>query len=268
MRLSIVIPAFDARTSIARVVDEAYAVVPAAILGEVIVVDDGSSDGLGDAVRMLITPGHRRNLRYLRHDQCYGRATALRSGVLAARYPVIVTLASDGCNDPADVARLAERLAAPGAPGPALVCGWRTRRTAGGIERARSKGAKLLRWVLLADRSPDVDCGIRAFNRESYALLPYFGANDHFLPVLFQAHGHGVVHVPVNDRPPFGARVASSRGGRPSRYLRDLAGVAWLQARTSNPVIIEQWPDGGLDAGASPVATPVRPLPSRTITTG
>ena len=79
-----------------------------------IVVDDGSSDHTGEEIKSLISIYPR--LRYIRHSVRTGQSAAIRTGVLAAQSPIIVTLDGDGQNDPADILTLMKRL---GAPGPA-----------------------------------------------------------------------------------------------------------------------------------------------------
>src|SRR5215207_6843973 len=90
MRISVVIPAFNEEGSIGRLVEETFAAVPDSALGEVIAVDDGSDDRTGAEIKALLSGCPR--LRYLRHEHRAGQRAALRSGVLAARYPVIATM--------------------------------------------------------------------------------------------------------------------------------------------------------------------------------
>jgi dolichol-phosphate mannosyltransferase len=108
MRLSVVIPAFDEEGNIGRLIEETFATVPEQALGEVVVVDDASEDGTGTEIKALL--GKYARLRYLRHAVRAGQSAALRTGVLAARSPVIATMDGDGQNDPADIMRLAARL--------------------------------------------------------------------------------------------------------------------------------------------------------------
>ena len=244
MRVSLVLPARNEAGSIGGVVEEIYRRVPPAMLGEVIVVDDAGSDATPELIKALITKGQLTGLHYLRHEANCGPAAALRSGVLAARFPIVVTLEPSGQNDPADVTRLVERLAVPGAAGPALACGWRTRRRGSRLQRWSAGIGRLVRRLMLGDTSPDAGCGIRAFWRDAFLLLPHFAANSVYLPVLFRSHGHEVVHVPVNDR----LTDARSSSVREAGSALDLLAVAWLRRRTRLPVIIEQWPDGGLEA--------------------
>jgi dolichol-phosphate mannosyltransferase len=237
MRVSVVIPAYDEAGNIGRLVEETAQVVPAAMLGEIIVVDDCSADGTGAEVMALI--GRVPGLRYLRHGTRAGQSAGLRTGILAASYPVIATMDGDGQNDPADIPRLVERLAPPGGPGPTLVGGLRASRKADGSRRLASRFANWLRRKVLADDCPDTGCGIKVYRREAFLRLPFFTSMHRFLPALFLTYGHEVVYVPVNDRPRLAGQSKYTNVGRALIGIYDLFGVAWLRRRTKVPPIVE-----------------------------
>ena len=77
---------------------------------EVIYVNDGSSDATEAELRSLMA--QRPWLRQIKHAQSCGQSAALRTGVAAARAPIIVTLDGDGQNDPAFLPKLIEALRA------------------------------------------------------------------------------------------------------------------------------------------------------------
>src|SRR4029077_11414767 len=109
MRISVVIPAFNEAGNIGRLVEETYGAVPRDMLGEVIVVDDGSDDGTAAEIRALFR--RHGSLRYLRHGTRAGQSAAFLTGVRAAKFPVIATMDGDGQNDPHDIPRLLAKLA-------------------------------------------------------------------------------------------------------------------------------------------------------------
>src|SRR5580704_10925350 len=121
---SIVAPVFNEEGAIADLVRE----IAAAFAGtsfEVVVVDDASRDhSLAVLTRLK---SEIPALRVIRHAKNAGQSRAIRTGVLAARAPIVVTLDGDGQNDPADAPQLARRLAA-GPSSLALVGGERTLR--------------------------------------------------------------------------------------------------------------------------------------------
>ncbi len=244
MRITVVIPALNEAGNIGRLVEETYSAVPAETLAEVIVVDDFSEDGTGAEIKAMIESGSYPSLRYLRHGARSGQSAALRSGILAATSSVVATMDGDGQNDPHDIPRMLEALAAPGTRGPALVNGVRTNRKAEGSKRWASKAANWIRDAVLKDNCPDTGCGIKVYWREVFLRLPFFTSMHRYLPAMFQTYGHEVAYVGVNDRP---RTVGVSKYNNLNRALvglYDLVGVTWLRKRTKVPMIVEGLPEG------------------------
>jgi cellulose synthase/poly-beta-1,6-N-acetylglucosamine synthase-like glycosyltransferase/peptidoglycan/xylan/chitin deacetylase (PgdA/CDA1 family) len=105
--VSIVVPAYDEAVGIERAVRSlAAADYP---VHEVIVVDDGSTDGTGDVVEGL---GLER-VRVLRQPN-RGKAAALNAGVAAAEHEVIVTVDADTVFEPGTLRPLVQPLRDPG----------------------------------------------------------------------------------------------------------------------------------------------------------
>jgi dolichol-phosphate mannosyltransferase len=243
MRISLVIPALNEAGNIGRLVEETYAVVPADILAEVIVVDDHSDDATPAEVKALIARQSYPGLRYLRHGARSGQSAAIRTGILAASCPVVATMDGDGQNDPRDIPRLLDRLAPPGSRGPALVGGVRADRKAQGSKRLASKVANWVRDLILKDNCPDSACGIKVCWREAMLRLPFFTSMHRYLPALFLAYGHEVAYQPVTDRPRQAGTSKYSNFGRALIGIYDLLGVRWLRKRTKVPVIVEDLPE-------------------------
>lgn len=249
MRISVVIPALNEAGNIGRLIEETYAAVPAEVLGETIVVDDGSDDGTSGEIKELIGSGRFPGLRYIRHEKRSGQSVAVRTGILAAEEDVIATMDGDGQNDPHDIPNLLAKLAPVGAAGPALVGGIRTNRQAEGSKRIASRAANWIRDAVLRDNCPDTGCGIKVFWRDAFLRLPFFTSIHRYLPALFQTYGHEVAYVPVNDRARQAGQSKYSNLVRAIVGVYDLVGVTWLRRRSRVPVITEQ-------VGASKTADP------------
>ena len=237
MTVTVVIPALNEEGNVGRLIDETFRVLPRDILSEMIVIDDGSSDRTGDEIKSLI-PIHPR-LRYIRHSIRTGQSAAIRTGVLAARSPIIATMDGDGQNDPADIPKLLGRLRSPDHTGPALVAGIRARRRAKNSRRIASALANRTRQAILKDGCPDSGCGIKVFRREAFLRLPFFTSMHRFSPALFLIYGQMVEFVPVNDRPRLAGKSKYTNFSRFFLGLYDMIGILWLRRRTRLPAISE-----------------------------
>ena len=169
-------------------------------------------------------------LRRIRHKQSCGQSAAVRTGVAAARGPIVVTLDGDGQNDPAFIPALIRALEA-GGPGIGLVAGQRVGRKASGFKKLQSRIANAVRGAVLRDGTRDTGCGLKAFRREAFLRLPYFDGLHRFLPALVRREGYIVGYVDVVDRPR--AHGVSNYGMWDRLWvgILDLAGVWWLIRR-------------------------------------
>jgi glycosyltransferase involved in cell wall biosynthesis len=226
--VSIVVPVRNEAGNIAPLVAEIAAALGPDIRFEIVYVDDGSSDATAAEVRDLMAS--RPWLRAVRHAVSCGQSAAIRTGVVHAGAPVVVTLDGDGQNDPVFIPTLIGALAA-GAPKVGLVAGQRVGRKASGFKKLQSRIANAVRGAVLRDGTRDTGCGLKAFRREIFLALPYFDGLHRFLPALVKREGHGIGYVDVVDRV---RRAGVSNYGMWDRLwigILDLAGVWWLIRR-------------------------------------
>jgi dolichol-phosphate mannosyltransferase len=250
MTVAVVIPALNEEGNIGRLIEETFQAIPPETLQEVIVIDDGSSDGTGAEIKALL-PAYPK-LRYIRHKEKTGQSAAVRTGVRAAQSPVIATMDGDGQNDPADIPQLLERLAAPGTGGPAFVGGVRVKRRTAGSRRLASRIGNSARNAILKDNCPDSGCGIKVFWRDAYLHLPFFSSMHRFNPALFLLYGHKVDYHPVNDRPRLAGHSKYTNFNRALLGIYDMIGIVWLRRRTRLPRVIEDTARESKPAAAAP----------------
>jgi dolichol-phosphate mannosyltransferase len=225
--LSVVIPVLNERGNVAPLVDEIDITLNDRIRFEVIVVDDGSDDGTTEEAA-AIEEGTGFT-RVIRHDETRGQSAAIRTGVKAAKAPVVAVLDGDGQNDPADIPNLFGPLTV--LPNIRMVVGQRERRHDSTVRRLSSRIANKVRDAVLNDGIEDTGCGLKVFYREDFLELPAFDHMHRFMPALMQRNGLKVHTVPVNHRPRVRGESKYGIGNRLWVGITDLFGVMWLQKR-------------------------------------
>lgn len=201
---------------------------------EIIFVDDSSQDDT--RARLFALKQAIPNLRVIGHRKNAGQSRAVRTGVLAARSPVILTLDGDGQNDPADLPALLAQLNRADAPGDlALVQGRRDKRVDSGWKKFGSRFANNIRRSILKDSNTDSGCGMRAFKRDAYLQLPYFDHMHRYLPALMQSEGFMVEERAVGHRARTHGKSNYTNFGRLADAVSDMRGVMWLRKRRRSP---------------------------------
>src|SRR5258705_3725612 len=176
VELSLVVPAYNERDNLAPLLAE----IATALTGrsyEVIVVDDGSTDGTFDALKAL-----RRQypqLHIIAFERNAGQTAAFAAGFRAAHAPIVVTLDADLQNDPADIPQLVDTLERTGAT---AVAGYRPPRRATAGERLQSRNAKGVPNRPNGEVLRDTGCSLKAFRTEAVRALPLFTGVHRVLP--------------------------------------------------------------------------------------
>jgi dolichol-phosphate mannosyltransferase len=235
--VSVVVPVRNEAGNIGTLVAEIGKALGGLWPFEVVYVNDGSSDGTEEELKRLMAlyPWLRR----VRHKQSCGQSSAVRSGVQAARAPLVVTLDGDGQNDPAFIPALIRALEA-GNPRIGLIAGQRIGRKASGFKKLQSRIANGVRGAVLRDGTRDTGCGLKAFRRDVFLSLPYFDGLHRFLPALVRREGYSIGYVDVVDRPRASGVSNYGLWDRLWVGILDLAGVWWLIRRKKRiPEIVE-----------------------------
>jgi len=235
-QISVVVPVFDEEGAAPALARE----IAAAFQGrdyEIVFVDDASRDGTRAALKAL--QAEIPQLRVLAHRRNSGQSRSIRSGILAARGEIIVTLDGDGQNDPADGPKLVDALLA-GPPELALVGGERVTRQDSQAKKIASRIGNGVRKRLLKDTANDTGCGLKAFRREAFLRLPYFDHIHRYLPALMLREGYQTAFRPVNHRNRETGVSKYTNFGRLVVSVSDLLGVMWLQSRARNPQGVDE----------------------------
>ncbi|HEU4975923.1 MAG TPA: glycosyltransferase family 2 protein [Baekduia sp.] len=104
--VSIIVPAYGEAATIGEVVERALALEGLDL--EVVVVDDGSTDGTADAARAAARGDER--LRVLTHERNQGKGAAVRTGIAASRGDIVVIQDADLEYDPRELPKVLQPL--------------------------------------------------------------------------------------------------------------------------------------------------------------
>lgn len=234
IEFSVVAPVHDEAGNAAKLAHEIAAVLAGRSF-EIIFVDDASRDGT--RLELAAVRAALPQLRIIAHRKNSGQSRAIRSGVHAARAPIVGTLDGDGQNDPADLPKLLARLSRADAPeGLAMVQGRRVRRQDSAAKRYASRLANGVRQWALRDGTDDSGCGIKVFYRDAFLRLPYFDHMHRYMAALMLREGYSVEFFPVNHRSRDLGRSKYTNLGRLAAAATDLFGVIWLRSRSRNPL--------------------------------
>lgn len=166
--LSYFFPAHDEADNIEALVEEALVDLPSlADRFEIIAVDDGSSDGTG-AIADRLAAAHPDVVRVVHHPTNMGYGAAVRSGLAAARFPLVGFTDGDRQFRVADLSRLLQRLGGPDADrgSPDVIAGYRLERADPAIRLAYAKVYRSCLRLFFGLNVRDPDCACKLFRRE------------------------------------------------------------------------------------------------------
>lgn len=211
MKLSIVIPIYNEESNIEKLHLEVLEATDSLNLNyEVIYINDGSTDSSLEKLKNLIVRAtYEGNLTFptsqagdskvkvvnLRKN--FGQTAALNEGFKQAQGEVIITMDGDLQNDPHDIPKLLAEIE----KGYDCVSGWRTQRKDTFSKKIFSRGAYLLRKIILKDTIHDAGCSLKAYQKTALQELSLFGETHRFIPAILAWQGYLVKEVPVNHRP-------------------------------------------------------------------
>jgi len=240
--LSLLVPLFNEEENLAALL-EAIAAATAS-LGrpyEVILVDDGSTDGTAK----LLKEAARRDphLRAVLLRRNFGQTAALSAAIAHARAPVLVPLDGDLQNDPADIPLLLAKLE----EGYDVASGWRQNRQDPYFTRVLpSRLANRLISVISGVSLHDYGCTLKAYRREVLQATDLMGEMHRFIPILASWQGARVAEVAVRHHPR--VRGKSKYGlGRTFKVVLDLMTLKFMGSFLTKPIYL--FGGGGVTMG-------------------
>ena len=234
MYLSVVIPVYNEAESLPLLVPAlSTALDPLGVTWEVILVDDGSTDGSA-AVLEELAAGTPDKVKVIVFRRNFGQTTAIAAGIDHAQGSVIALLDADLQNDPADIPAMLARLN----EGYDLVSGWRVNRQDDFITRTLPSqiANSLISWVT-GVHLHDYGCTLKIYRREVLTGFHLYGEMHRFIPAYAGSVGAKIVEMPVHHHE---RKFGKAKYGleRTFKVMLDLITVKFLISYTNKPIYL------------------------------
>src|SRR5262245_5601661 len=202
---------------------------------EIVYVDDGSSDDSLRILREIADLDPRVRVVALRRN--YGQTAAMAAGIDAAKGKVLIPMDADLQNDPADIARLLQKLD----EGYDVVSGWRKNRKDKMFTRKVPSmiANRLISWIGGVPLH-DYGCSLKAYRRESLQDVRLYGEMHRFIPIYASWAGARVTEIPVEHH----ARTMGKSKYGLSRTLKvvfDLMTIKFMASYQTKPIYLFGW---------------------------
>jgi glycosyltransferase involved in cell wall biosynthesis len=244
VQLSVLMPAYNEAENLVELIPRLRAVLDG--IGrsyEIVVVDDGSTDG----TRSAMAPLRDDRVRYIRLRRNAGKSAALSLGLGHVRGEHVVLMDADGQDQPEEVPRLLAHLEENQLD---LVTGRRSVRHDRFVKRNTSKLYNRVTARVTGVAGKDFNSGFKLLRRELADSLEMYGELHRYIPVLAVWNGYVVGELDVEHH----ERLhGTSKFGR-ARFWRgflDLVTVKFLTTYTARPFHLF----GGVGAAIGAVGT-------------
>jgi glycosyltransferase involved in cell wall biosynthesis len=232
--LSIIVPLYNEEENVAPMVEEiGRSFDDYAHTWEVLLVDDGSSDGTGKALEAALE-NRGAAYRVITLQRNFGQTAAMQAGFDHSHGRYIATLDGDLQNDPADIPRLVERLENEDLD---LIVGWRKNRQDDFWLRKFPSGiANRLIGRVTGVRLHDYGCSLKVYRRSVVQNMQLYGDMHRFIPAWMSMYTSParIREEVVNHRPRL--MGTSKYGiGRTFKVLIDLLSVFFFIRFLSRP---------------------------------
>jgi glycosyltransferase involved in cell wall biosynthesis len=222
--ISLVVPAWNEAENLVETIPSAIAVLEGMnVEYEVLVVDDGSTDGTPKVMGQLCAAyPHLRSVRLRRNS---GKAAALTIGFERAGNDILVMMDADGQDEPGEIPALVATLD----EGFDLVTGRRATRQDRFLKRHTSQLYNATTSWVSGVPGRDFNSGLKVLRREVAETVTLYGELHRYLPVLAAWSGFSVTEVEVEHHP----RLHGTTKYGIARFWRGLFDLATVKFITS-----------------------------------
>jgi len=211
---------------------------------EIIVIDDGSTDGSFEILRKLAQSDKR--IKIIKFGKNFGQALALSAGFQLAQGEIIISMDADYQNDPEDIPLFLEKIN----QGFDLVCGWRKKRKDPLFTRKLpSNLANFLILLFTGVKLHDFGCTFKAARKWVVKRIKLYGGMHRFIPVFAHLEGAKTCEIEVKHH---ARKTGISKYGmvRVFKVLLDLWTVKLMTTYATKPIYMFGFPGFVLCFGA------------------
>lgn len=231
MQISVFIPARNEAGNITPLFDKiAQAFTALNVTGEIVCVDDGSTDATWDEAQACAARYPKEFVRLFRHRKSLGLTEAMRTGFRHCRGEVVIFLPADLESDPSeDIPKLYAKIS----EGFDVVAGWRQGRRDGKV--FASAIANVVSRRLFGLTVHDMNW-IKAFRREVVESIHLRSDWHRYILILAAAQGFTIGEVQVNYYPRTKGKSHYGLGRLPVSFL-DVLVVKFLIMFSRKPML-------------------------------
>jgi glycosyltransferase involved in cell wall biosynthesis len=230
-KVSIIVPVYNERQNLEPFMTSlTHALEPTGEEYEVLLIDDGSTDGSHAYLDTL--PEKNARVRVIQFRRNFGQTAAMAAGFDYASGSILIPMDADLQNDPLDIPAILAKLR----EGHDVVSCWRQNRQDSWLtRRLPSKLANLLISSISGVRLHDYGCTLKGYRREVVKHIRLYGEMHRFIPIYASWAGARVAEIPVRHHARFSG---SSKYGlsRTFKVILDLITVKMLGSYSTKPM--------------------------------
>ena len=190
MEISVIVPLYNETESLPELAAWIRRVMEAnGWTYEILMVDDGSTDGSWDTVRALSKENPAIHGISFRRN--YGKSAALYEGFAAAKGDVVITMDADLQDSPDEIPELYRMIQEEGYD---VVSGWKQHRQDNKL--TKNLPSKLYNWTarkVTGIKLHDMNCGLKAYKNEVVKSIEVYGEMHRYIPYLAKNAGYGKI---------------------------------------------------------------------------